>query len=126
MNPEQPAAPPSGNTYDFIVNPQRAGKNGSRNPIKNPLVLKLLVIVGGALVFMLLANFFVNLFFGDKTDYTGMTRLTQTQTEIARIANEGSKVNSQTVRNAAANTQLVIINQRNEWTSYLSKAGKGV
>jgi hypothetical protein len=126
MDPDQPGIPPPGNNYDFIVNPDKPTGPKSSNPIKNPFVLKLVLILGGALVFVLLASFAVNLFFGDKTNVTDLVQLTQTETEIGRIAALGNQTDGQDTRNAAVNDYLVVTNQRNEWLAFLAKGGHKV
>jgi hypothetical protein len=133
MNPDQapPATgggltpPPAGNNYDFIVNPGAAPKpvkTGS-GPIGNPLVMRILLVAVGVIALLVLASFVQKLLFSDKTNKAELIGLTQTQTEIARIAEQGDKSGDQAMRNAAVNTQLVLITQRREIAVFLSKHG---
>jgi hypothetical protein len=128
MNPEQPAAPPPGNDYNFIVNPaERQVKTGAGSALKNPFVFKIVLIIIGIVIFMMSAGYIANLVLGkNEPDFANLTRLTQTQTELIRVADMGSRTSTQDMRNASVNDVLVLSTQRNEWTAYLASQGHGV
>src|SRR5262245_30643256 len=113
MDPNQPAAPPPGNNYDFIVNPaERRTKVGLGGVFKNPFLLKVVLILVGIVVFVMTAGFIANLVLGrNKPDFVALTRLTQTQAEIMRIADIGDRTSNQTMRDSAVNDLLVLNTQ---------------
>lgn len=111
------------NPYDFIMNPGAA-------PVKKPLGLggknsffvKIGMIAGGAIVFMIVAAMVVNSLTGDKTNTTDLQTLAATQTEIARVASKGTSGSSSTVsvRSFAVSTQLSMLTQQHATINFLA------
>ncbi|HSX32304.1 MAG TPA: hypothetical protein VLF43_03515 [Candidatus Saccharimonadales bacterium] len=118
--------PPSGNSYDFIVNPTAPGKppkSSGSGPFGNPIVMRVLLVVGGLIVLAMLGSFVQKMLFSDKTNTAELIGLTQTQTEIVRIGDQGDKSGDQAMRNVAVNTRLTLLTQRRELVVFLSKHG---
>ncbi|HSX33001.1 MAG TPA: hypothetical protein VLF91_01545 [Candidatus Saccharimonadales bacterium] len=111
------------NPYEFIVNPALRPKKRGFNPGGNAFAMKLVVLVGGAVVVMVFGAFILNIAFGKKVNPAALLPLAQTQTELARVADEGSTANAATVRNAAVNTSLVMTSQQQMLTAYMLKQG---
>lgn len=111
------------NPYDFIMNPGAA-------PVKKPLGLggknsffvKIGLIAGGAIVFMIVAAIVINSLTGDKTNTADLQTLAATQTEIARVASKGTSGSSDTVavRSFAVSTQLTMLTQQHATINFLA------
>ena len=129
MNPEQ-APPHNVGQYDFIVNPGKAPKPsksllGGGDSTKS-FILKIALIVGAVVIFMIVVAVIMNLLFGTKTNTDDIVKLAQTQTEVSRIAAFGSSAGDQAVKNVAASSQQVVTSQRQAMLSYLQKHGRKV
>jgi len=111
------------NPYDFIMNPGAA-------PVKKPLGLggknsffvKIGLIAGGAIVFMIVAAIVINSLTADKTNTADLETLAATQTEIARVASKGTSGSSSTVtvRSFAVSTQLTMLTQQHTTVNFLA------
>ncbi len=128
MNPQQD---PSGNPYDFIMNPGQPQKAGPGKLLSvgggNSFIVKLVMIIGGAIVLMIAVAILVNVLTGSKTNTTDLVTLAQTQTEIARVAGEGAaQGTTDATKNVAISTQLTISTQQAQLSKYLASVGKKV
>src|SRR5882672_4390605 len=117
MNPEQfnaPAPPPpASNPYDFITTPAgKPPKSGRLPAAGNPFVMKLVVIVGGAIILVVVLAIVVNVLFGSKTNVGDLVTLTQAEQEIARVSNQNTTASDQVVAGAAVSTHLTILTQQ--------------
>jgi len=111
------------NPYDFIMNPGAA-------PVKKPLSLggknsffvKIGLIAGGAIVFMIVAAIVINTLTADKTNTADLETLAATQTEIARVASKGTSGSSSTVsvRSFAVSAQLTMLTQQHATVNFLA------
>ena len=78
------------------------------------------LIIGGGIAVLIVVVLLVNLVFGNKTNFSGIIALAQTQQEIARVANEGKQgLGDQAIAGAAINTRLSMITQQQNLVSYL-------
>jgi hypothetical protein len=121
---------PEQSPYDFIMNP-------GTPPKKSPLALKvdpsspkgflfkIGLIVGGVVVFMIIAAVVVNMLTGDKTNTADITALAQTQAEIVRVSGKAnsSTVTNQSLRNFATNTTLTMATQQTKTVALLQTKG---
>lgn len=123
-----PQDQPGGNPYDFIMNPgtnqQKRGLVGGGNSFVGKIVL----IVGGAVVFMIVVAVLLSLFAGNKTNITDLTTLAETQNEIVRVAYIGTSgsATDQSVKNFATTTQFSVQTQQNQLVAYLGTLGTKV
>ena len=121
-NPHTPGDP-----YQFIMEPPKKQKmSGPGKLAGNPFIMKLLFIVGGAVVIMFTLGIVVNIFFGGRTSVEEIVTITQTQQEIVRMSGENTKASDQTIKNAAVSAQLALTSQQTDWLAYLAKNGRGV
>lgn len=117
----QPNAPsnPTPNPYDFITNPGKAPKT----PLfgGNSLGKKVVLIVGGAIAFMIIAGVALTLFGnGNQSNTAGLKSLVAEQQELARVAGIGAKkAQSGTLRGKAATTELSVVSQQQALKRYL-------
>ncbi|HJP96821.1 MAG TPA: hypothetical protein VJ843_05640 [Candidatus Saccharimonadales bacterium] len=111
------------NPYDFIMNP---GAAPAKKPLglggKNSFFVKIGLIAGGAIVFMVVAAIVLNSLTSDKTNTTDLQTLAATQTEIARVASKGTSGSSSTVsvRSFAVSTQLSMLTQQQATVNFLA------
>jgi hypothetical protein len=130
MNPEQQPGPapyqqPSPDPYQFIMeSPKKQKTPGTISG--NPFLMKILLLIGGAIVLLFAIGILVNILFGSRVNVADLTTITQTQQEIIRIAEEGRAATSQTIKNAAMGTQLALTTQQQETLAFLNKNGKEV
>ncbi|HSW65976.1 MAG TPA: hypothetical protein VLI54_02455 [Bacillota bacterium] len=122
MNPEQPfGAPPAPDNYEFIVNAQKPPKQSRfKNIGSNSLIMKLVFVIGGAVLLLIITFAVVNLFFGDKTNLDDIVGITATETELVRVSKLGTTSGSSDVRAAAASTLLTASSQQGQWITYLA------
>lgn len=130
MNPQQygdyPPAQQS-NPYDFITAAPQKPQRSSGGISGNSFVGKLVVIIGGAIIFMVVAAFIVNMLFGNKTNVGSLVGIVQTQQEIIRVAKLSDQVVSdQSIAGTAVNTRLIITTQQQSMVAYMSTQGKKV
>ncbi len=127
MQPDQSAAPTPAPNYDFILGPDQKPKRVIGGGIAgNSFIIKLVVIIGGAVLLMIVGALVVNLLFGDKTKLGDIISLTATEQELIRISTEGKEANDQPIRNAAMNTQLSVKSHQQDWFSFLALYGQKV
>lgn len=121
MNPQYPEQ----NPYDFIMNPnQPAPKRPLDISGKNGFALKIGMIVGALIIIMIAASLLINLFTGNRTNTADLQALAQSQQEIirvAQVANGGSGLRDQSLKNFATNTQLTVATQQTALLAYLTK-----
>src|SRR2546423_13391611 len=91
MNPEHPSIlSPGGTPYEFILNPASPPKRTSGPGIGgNAFLLKLVFIIGGAIVLMIVIGVAANIFLGNRTNLGTLVGIAQSQTELTRIATNG-------------------------------------
>jgi hypothetical protein len=118
-----------GNPYDFIMGPQQQPKKrlpGMPNLGGNSFMARLLLIVGGAFGLIILMVIFSNVFLGSKINTEDLVGLTQTQTELRRVAQQVTTEADQAVRNAAANTQTTAESHKQTMLTFLADNGREV
>ncbi len=118
---------PEQSPYDFIMNPNTPPQ---KSPLalkvdpnsKNGFLVKIGLIVGGVIVFMIIVSVVVNMLTSDKTNTTDITALAQTQTEIVRVASKATAgtATNQGVRNFAMNTSLTVSTQQQKTIALLA------
>lgn len=124
MNPEyQPEQSP----YDFIMKPDTPQP---KRPLaidpssKNGFLVKIGLIVGGVLVFMIIVTVGINLLTGGKTNTTDILSLVETQAELVRVTGSLSgPANDQTVKNIAMSANLTLVTQQQQTTALLATKG---
>jgi hypothetical protein len=128
MDPNQQYQPPTGNSYDFILNPQKAPKakkigfGGNSN-----FGFTIAIIVGGAVFFMVILALILNAFGGSGGRTTDFISLTQTQTELIRISDQGAKsAVQQSTKNLSVTIQYSVSTQRQQTLNYLGRNGTTV
>ncbi len=126
MNPDPYGAPPQPPppNYDFILaGPTKASKpsKGLGTAGSGSFMVKLAVLLGGAILLIIVIVVGSNLFLGDKTNVADLTTLTQTESEIIRVSGLSSQSSNPLVLNAAINTKLSLTTHQNQWLSYLAK-----
>ncbi|MGH7158271.1 MAG: hypothetical protein ACREGD_04365 [Candidatus Saccharimonadales bacterium] len=116
----------SGNQYDFIISPGKPPKKSLVPSLGGdlPFGRKLVFIIGGGLVLIILIWIVASLLGGGSSG--GLTRIVQQETEIARVATEGSEASRADIKNAAVNTQLSLTSQRQAWLQFLANRGTTV
>ncbi len=122
MNPEQPGAPPSGNPYDFIVNPAKQPKQSKfASGNGSSFALRIAVIVGIAVVVMIIVGVGINLLFGQKTNAAVLVDIAETQSELVRVAAQSDQASDQVVLNAATNTRYSVLTQQKLMLLFLTQ-----
>ncbi len=122
-----PAAPPPGNDYNFIMDPEKPKKKGVMDDgSSNSFIAKIVLLVGGAVALIIVLTIGVNLLFGGKSNIEMVVNLTQQQQEIVRLAAEGENAIGQEIRNASINTRLSVRSQQQSWMTFLGKRGRTV
>lgn len=126
MQPQQPYGP--NNQYDFIVSSGQPKKSllpslGGHSSFTQ----KIMLIVGGAVVLIIIMWVVGTLLGGGGGNTAELTKLVQQQQEIARVAEQGVQESTRTdVRNVAANTQLSLGSQQQQWLEFLANQGTEV
>ncbi len=119
--------PPQGNPYEFILNPEQNKPKrkfgfGGKN---NKLTMLLILIVAGALIFMILMTILLNAFAPKKIGKAELIGLAQTQNELVRVAGQGSKdARQQVTKNLATTIQYTMKTQQNKILASVGKVGK--
>ncbi len=118
------------NNYDFIVAEQKPA-SGSKFRIpfrltKDPFINKIILIVGGTVLFMTIVGIVISLFFGGKSDVNTFVGLAQREQEILRISALNNSAVEQSVKNAAVNTEISIKSHQNSTLAYLSSQKREV
>jgi hypothetical protein len=126
MQPEQPTTP-APNNYDFILNPEKPSKPTLGNKLgQNAFAMRILAIVGGALVLMAIVAVVVNLFFNNQANVNDIVAVAQTEQEIIRLSDESGDATSQAIKEAAVNTGLSLTSHQQSWLAFLGKNGRKV
>lgn len=125
MDPQQQYPPTSpGNPYEFILNPEKPKKPGKFGLGGNKLAMTLVFIVGGVLIFMILATILLNAFTPKKIDEAQLTSLAQTQVELHRISKKASsEATQQVTRNLATTVEYTMMTQKTETLKVLAENG---
>jgi len=87
-------------------------------------LFKLAVIIGGTVVFIVVAAIIVNVFFGSKTNIDELVGVAQTQSEVIRVSALSSQVSGQALRNAAESTQQTVGSQQQALLAFLKTHGR--
>lgn len=127
MDPyQQNQGAPGGNPYEFILNPEKPSKQKIGGPHNN--FIKLIVfIVGGAILLMVVTAILLNVLTPKQVGKTEFISLTQTQNELIRISDQGSKdARQQTTKNLATTIQFSMLTQQKETIALLAKKGTKV
>jgi hypothetical protein len=128
MDPQQQPQPPYGqsyppadnNPYQFIMEPPKKQKPSS-GLAGNPFIVKLLFIVGSAIVVLIVGAIIINTMFAPKTNVADIVAITQAEQEIIRIASQGPSAAEVSTRDAAISTQLAVTTQQQIWLNYLAQ-----
>jgi hypothetical protein len=128
MDPNQQYQPPTGNSYDFILNPQKApkpkkvGLGGNSN-----LALTIGFIVGGAVLIMTVLAVLLSFLGGNGGRTTDFVSLAQTQTELIRVSDQGARTAvRQATKNLSVTIQYSLSTQRQQTINYLMRNGTTV
>ena len=119
---------PSGNPYDFILNPEKPKKMGKFRPGGNNNLFKTVaIILGSTFILMLIATVALNFFAPKTLKKEDVIGLAQTQQELIRVTNEasGSAV-QQATQNLAATVQYTITTQQQATLKLLAAKGVNV
>ncbi|HSX00190.1 MAG TPA: hypothetical protein VLH38_04105 [Patescibacteria group bacterium] len=124
MNPEQPGGPyppaPGSNPYEFITTENKAAKKARIPGSSNPFIMKLVLIIGSAVILVVVLAFIATLIFGSKTDFKDLISIAATQQEIIRIASlQEAQATDQSVAGAAISTKLTMQTQQQNTLTYL-------
>lgn len=127
MDPnQQNQGTPGGNPYEFILNPE---KPKSKLPFKgggsNKLLTYTIFGVVGVIILMIVVTLLLNAFAPKKIDREQRMALAQTQTELIRVADQGSKdARQQVTKNLATTIQYTMTTQQKRIVEPLGKVGK--
>lgn len=121
MNPNQPGSPaPRSNPYEFITNPSQPGKRPSLGG--NPLLKRVMVVVGGAVILMIIVSIAISLLGSGGTNIDALKSLTAKQQEIVRVADMGvGKAQDINTRSLALTAKLSASTQQQELLAYLEQ-----
>jgi len=121
-----PAPPPAKQTpYDFFLSQKHAGAKGFGSVKQISMRLKILVVVGIALVVMVVIASFNALAPKDTTNQE-LFAVAQSQQEVIRVCNLGlTQAKYQVNRNMAINCVTGVTTDQARLLSYLKKAGYG-
>ncbi len=117
---------PGGNPYEFILNPEqnskkkfRIGKGG------NKLLFTLVIIIVSVIAFMILVTVLLTAFAPKKIGKAEFLSLAQTQTELIRIADQGSRSSRQQVtKNLATTVHYTLLTQQKPVLAQVGKVNK--
>jgi hypothetical protein len=127
MNPQQPNGPypppPASNPYDFIMSANKPPKATIVPGGSNSFIMKLVLIIGGAIILVVVTVVVVNVIFGSKTNVSDLTTITETQQEIARVANQNTQISDPTILGAAISARLTVLTQQQLLLTYLNTHG---
>lgn len=116
MNPEQPGS----NPYDFITTGKKPPKSGLSGA-SDPLVMKLVFVIGGAIILVIIVVLLVSFIFSGRTNLNDLVVLAETQQEIVRVANQDTGQDTDiNVSGAAINTKLTVITQQQNMITFLN------
>jgi len=130
-SPQQPmqAPPPSsggGGDYDFIMNPQKPSKKIL--PTGNSLVQRIAIVGGGLVILLIVGIVFMSILSSDGSEKTeNLLTVAQEQTELIRIATEGSKnATGLPAQNLAQTVQASITSDNSALLAYMNTQGQKV
>lgn len=121
--------PQSNNPYEFIMNPQQPQKKrlpGLPSMGGNSFIKRLVLIVGGGIGLLVVMAIFSSVFLSSKVNIDDLVGLTQTQTELHRVALQVTAESDQAVRNAAANTLTTAASHKQTLLTFLAEHGREV
>lgn len=126
MQPQEPTQPPAPGNYDFFLNPAQAPKP-KKLPnvpgVRSPFLKRIILIVGGGIFLIIVIAILASVIFGSKSD-TGLLTAAQAQTELIRVATEGTQqATVQTAKNLAVTTQLALDTDQGQLLAYAAKHG---
>jgi hypothetical protein len=128
MDPQQQYQPPTGDSYDFILNPHKPPKSrkfgfgGNSN-----FGFTVGLIVGGAVLFMIVIALILTVFSGGGSNGVSLVGIAQSQNEIIRIADQGTRSGvQQTTRNLSVTIQYSVSTQQRQTLTYISQSGTTV
>jgi hypothetical protein len=120
----------SGNPYEFIMNPNTAPKKtplGTIVPSNNPFIMRIVILVGGAVALMIVLAIGISLFSKGGLNTVPLVGMAQTQAELVRVSTEGTtSAVQQSTKNLAINVELTMMTQQQQTVSFLSKHGRKV
>lgn len=127
MDPyQQNQGAPGGNPYEFILNPEQKPKKKfgiSKN--SNKLLFTLVIIIVSVIAFMILVTVLLTAFAPKKIGKAELMSLAQTQTELIRIADQGSRDSRQQVtKNLATTVHYTVLTQQKSTVQPLGKISK--
>lgn len=128
MDPyQQQYQPPTGDAYDFILNPQQQPKPRKLGlGSSNKFGLLIGIIVGGAVLFMVIVALILTAF-GGNSNATSILGLAQAQNELVRVADQGARSGvRQTTKNLAVTIQYGMTTQQKRTLTYLAQIGTAV
>lgn len=114
---------PGGNPYEFILNPEPPKR---KKLLGGNKLLKLLIfIIGGVVAFMIIVTILLNVLAPEKIGKAEFTSLAQTQNELIRVADQGSRDSRQQItKNLATTMQYTMITQQKLTLLKVGKVGK--
>lgn len=121
MDPyQQYPSPSQGNPYDFIMNPGKPPKKalglGSNN-----FVFTLVLIIGGAVLFMILLAVILNAVSGSSLSKSDLISLTQTENELSRVSQQAATTaTQQTTKNLAVTIEFTMNTQQKHILQFLA------
>lgn len=129
MDPQQ--YPSGQNPYDFILNPPKAPKTSPLAKLpggSNPFVMRIALLVGGAIVLMIIAAIVSSLLTkGSTANATALIDIAQTQAELIRVSDQGvNNATQQSVKNLAITAKLSARTQQTQLINYLATQGTTV
>lgn len=119
MQPQQP----TGNNFDFIMNPAPAPR---KSPLGNSMATRALVVVGGLFLLVIIIAVAVNAFTktGASFDKSAMLSVAQDQTEIIRLSTIGAEDSvSQINKNFSITAKLGMATEQQNLLAYLATKG---
>lgn len=122
-----PAASPAGYNYDFILNPQKPVK--PKVPLAGSSTLQRVLIVVGVLTLLIILGVIVSsvLGAGSKEKTEGLLTVAEEQTELIRIATDGTlHTTSVTAQSLAQNVQASITSDNAALITYMKSNGQKV
>ena len=123
MDPNQqyPTTNP-GSPYDFILSPQQSPKK--RFSLGGNFAAVIGLLVGGGVLIIVVAALLLNTFSSSGTDKESLIGLAQTQTEIIRIARQGTDDrNQQATKNLAITIEVTTMTQQQGVLALLNEMG---
>jgi len=117
---------PTDDPYRFIMEPPKKPKAAGRGIGGNPFIIKLLFIIGAAMVLMFAAGIAVNFFFSKKTNIQDIVTITQVEQELVRVGSQGTNAADQSIKNASVTTSATLTTQQQQWITFLAQRNRKV